>query len=190
HVAPTGRGPRPVRAPLGDVATGAGAVWLPRASSVLRLDERTGRVRTLATGPLRLGGFQHDLAAGDDALWALGYQSRTRSKLVRFDPHTGGRTGTASLPGIADAPVVNPLAPRHPAPAVGGPELLPPRERDRARDGLDRRRPVRLVLRHLPGRLDPQAEEVANLADLRADTQRPVRQLLRLDQGGLPERVL
>ena len=84
--------------------------WLPRTSSVLRLDERTGRVRTLATGPLRLGGFQHDLAAGDDALWALGYQSRTRSKLLRFDPLTGRRTGTASLPGIADALVVKPHA--------------------------------------------------------------------------------
>src|SRR5919197_2561099 len=68
HIDPAGRVHRVLRAPLGDVVTGAGAVWLPRASSVLRLDERTGRVRTLATGPLRLGGFQHDLAAGDDAL--------------------------------------------------------------------------------------------------------------------------
>src|SRR5919198_264695 len=76
---------------------GAGAVWLPRARSVLRLDERTGRVRILATGPLRLGGFQHDLAAGDGALWALQYVSRARSKLVRYDPRTGRRTSSARL---------------------------------------------------------------------------------------------
>lgn len=110
HIDPAGRVHRVLRAPLGDVATGAGAVWLPRSSSVLRLDERTGRVRTLATGPLRLGGFQHDLAVGDDALWTLGYQSRTRSKLLRYDLHTGRRTGTARLPGIADALVVEPHA--------------------------------------------------------------------------------
>jgi len=110
HIDPTGRVHRVVRAPLGDVVSGAGAVWLPRASSVLRLDERTGRVRTLATGLLRLGGFQHDLAAGDGALWALGYQSHTRSKLVRYDLDTGRRTGIASLPGIADAIVVKPHA--------------------------------------------------------------------------------
>jgi hypothetical protein len=105
-----GRVHRVLRAPLGDVATGAGAVWLPRARSVLRLDERTGRVRILATGPLRLGGFQHDLAAGDGALWALQYVSRARSKLVRYDPRTGRRTSSARLPGIADAVVVRPGA--------------------------------------------------------------------------------
>jgi hypothetical protein len=110
RIDPAGRVHRVVRAPLGDVVTGAGAVWLPRSSSVLRLDERTGRVRTLPTGPLRLAGFQHDLAAGDGALWALGYQSRTRSKLVRYDLRTGRRTGTARLPGIADALVVKPNA--------------------------------------------------------------------------------
>ncbi len=104
-----GRVHRVVRAPLGDVATGAGAAWLPRASSVLRIDERTGRVRTLATGPLRLGGFQHDLAAGDGALWALQHNNR-RSTLVRFDPHSGRSRGRASLPGIADALVVRPEA--------------------------------------------------------------------------------
>jgi hypothetical protein len=110
HIDPTGRVHHVVRSPLGDVVTGAGAVWLPRASSVLRVDERTGRVRTLATGPLRLGGFQHDLAAGYGALWALRYVSRARSELVRYDPRTGRRTGSASLPGIADAIVVRPGA--------------------------------------------------------------------------------
>src|SRR5919197_4797708 len=105
-----GRVHRVLRAPLGDVATGAGAVWLPRARSVLRLDERTGRVRILATGRLALGGFQHDIAVGDGALWALHNGSRTRAELVRYDLRTGRRTGSASLPGIADAVVVRPGA--------------------------------------------------------------------------------
>jgi hypothetical protein len=110
RIDPAGRLHRVVRAPLGDLATGARAVWLPRARSVLRLDERTGRVRTLATGPLRLGGFQHDLAVGEGALWALRYRSRTRSELVRYDLRTGRRTASSSLPGIADALVVRPGA--------------------------------------------------------------------------------
>jgi hypothetical protein len=107
---PAGRGRRVVRAPLGDVATGAGAVWLPRATSVLRIDEQTGEVRTLATGRLGLGGFQHDLAVGAGALWALRSTGRTRSTLLRIDLRTGRTTGTASLPGIADALVVRPHA--------------------------------------------------------------------------------
>jgi hypothetical protein len=110
RIDPAGRLQRVLRAPLGDVATGGGAVWLPRARSVLRLDERTGRVRIIPTGPLRLGGFQHDLAVGEGALWALRYRSRTRSELVRYDVRTGRRTGTTSLPAIADALVVRPGA--------------------------------------------------------------------------------
>src|SRR5207244_3224188 len=71
QITPDGRVRRVARAPLGDVATGADAVWLPAERSVLRVDERTGRLRRLATGHLRLGGYQHDLAAGNGALWAL-----------------------------------------------------------------------------------------------------------------------
>lgn len=110
RIDPAGRVRRIVRARLGDVATGAGAVWLPRARSVLRIDERTGRVRTLRTGRLGLGGFQHDLAAGDNALWIVRSTSRTRSRLVRFDLRTGRSTGSASLQGLADALVVKPHA--------------------------------------------------------------------------------
>jgi hypothetical protein len=107
---PAGRMHRVLRGVFDGVAVGPGAVWLPRATSVLRLDERAGGVRTLATGRLRLGGFQHDLAAGDGALWALRYESRTRSVLVRLDAHSGLSTRSASLPGIADALVVTPRA--------------------------------------------------------------------------------
>ena len=107
---PAGRLHRVVRGAFGGVATGSGAVWLPRASSVLRIDERTGRVATLETGRLGLGGFQHDLAAGDNVLWALRYESRTRSTLVRIDLGNGHTTGSVSLPGIANALVVRPHA--------------------------------------------------------------------------------
>ena len=106
HIDNTGRVQRVLHAPVGDVATGAGAVWLPETTSVLRIDERDGRVQRLATGRLSLGGFQHDLAAGDNALWALNDSSRSHSRLDRFDPRTGRVTGSVSVPGIADAVVV------------------------------------------------------------------------------------
>jgi hypothetical protein len=99
-----------VRARLGDVSIGAGAVWLPQASSVLRIDERTREVRRIPTGRLGGGGFQHDLAADGRRLWALRYVSRARSELVRYDSRTGRRTGRARLRGIADALVVGPSA--------------------------------------------------------------------------------
>jgi len=110
RIDPAGPVRRIVRAPLGDVSTGDGAVWLPREASVLRIDERTGAMLTLVTGRLRLGGFQHDLAAGDGSLWALGTRSRTRSTLLRLDPRSGRTTGSATLPGIADALAVQPNA--------------------------------------------------------------------------------
>lgn len=111
HVDDAGRVHRVVQAPLGDVATGDGAVWLPRETSVLRVDERTGRISTLATGRLRPGGFQHDLGAGDGSLWLL-QQSSTgrRARLLRFDERTGRRTGSVRLDGIGDALVVQPDA--------------------------------------------------------------------------------
>jgi hypothetical protein len=110
HIDLAGRIHRVTRAQLGDVSTGAGAVWLPQASSVLRIDEHTGQTRTLHTGPLRLGGFQHDLAAGDRALWALTDPGRARTTLDRFDLRTGRRTGRTTVPGIADALIVKPNA--------------------------------------------------------------------------------
>lgn len=61
HIDPAGHLHHVVRAPLGDLSAAAGAVWLPETSSVLRIDERTGRATALRTGRLRLGGFQHDL---------------------------------------------------------------------------------------------------------------------------------
>ena len=100
-----GRVHRIVRASLGDVTAGAGAVWLPQPRSVLRIDESTGRVRSIATGRLGLDGYQHDLAAGGNALWALRSTSRTRSTLVRLDARTGRRTGTTSVAGHATAVV-------------------------------------------------------------------------------------
>jgi hypothetical protein len=99
-----------VRAPLGDVGTGDGAVWLPRATSVLRIDQRTGEIRTIVTGRLLLGGFQHDLGAGDGALWLLQQSFDRRARLVRVDERTGRRTGSVEVDGIADALVVQPHA--------------------------------------------------------------------------------
>jgi hypothetical protein len=110
HIDPSGHIHRVVRARLGDVSTGRGAVWLPQATSVLRVDEHTGRIRAIRTGRLRLGGFQHDLAAGDGVLWALTDAGRSRTTLERFDLRTGRRTGRVDVAGIADALVVKPDA--------------------------------------------------------------------------------
>jgi hypothetical protein len=106
RIDPAGRVHRVVRAALADVATGAGAVWLPRERSVVRIDERTGRVRRLRTDRLRLGGFQHDLGVGDSALWAVSGSVGGRSRLVRIDIRTGRSTGSVSLEGVANAIVV------------------------------------------------------------------------------------
>ena len=110
HIDLTGRIHHILRAQLGDVSTGDGAVWLPQADSVLRIDEHTAKERTLHTGRLQLGGFQHDLAAGDGALWALDHGNRSHTRLHRFDPRTGRSTATLDVPGIADALTINPHA--------------------------------------------------------------------------------
>lgn len=100
HIDTAGRVHIVLRGALGDVATGGGAVWLPRATSILRVDEATGRVTTLRTGRLRLGGFQHDVAYGDGALWTL---ETLTPALQRRDPRTGRLLGTVALPAIPDA---------------------------------------------------------------------------------------
>ncbi len=110
RIDPAGRLHRVLRTPGEGVATGAGAVWLSRAASLRRLDERTGTLRTLATGRLGLGGFQHDVAAGDGAVWVLRHESRARTTLLRIDGQSGRTTGRASLSGNADAVVVTPRA--------------------------------------------------------------------------------
>lgn len=71
HIDPSGHLHRALQARFEDVATGAGAVWLAETKQVLRIDERTGQRRSISTGTLRLGGFQHDLAASTDALYFL-----------------------------------------------------------------------------------------------------------------------
>jgi hypothetical protein len=112
RIDPAGAVHRVVRAPNGDVATGGGAAWLPRQTSVLRVDEASGRVRTIASGRLALSGLQHDLAAGDGALWALSRPITEPgvSTLVRLDPLTGHSTGRVRFPGAAQAVVVRPGA--------------------------------------------------------------------------------
>jgi hypothetical protein len=109
HIDPRGRVHQVLRARLGDVTTGDGAVWLPQARSILRIDERTGLTRTFHTGQLRLGGFQHDLAVGDGALWALSNRG-AHATLLRIDQRSGRRTGHIDIPGIADALIVKPRA--------------------------------------------------------------------------------
>jgi len=106
HIDPAGRVHRVLQAQLGDVSTGAGAAWLPQATTVLRIDEHSGTIRTLHTGRLRLGGFQHDLAAGAGALWAVSDAGRAHSTLERFDLPSGRLTGRLDVPGIADALIV------------------------------------------------------------------------------------
>jgi len=106
HIDPAGHVHRVVRAQLGDVSTGSDAVWLPQAASVIRVDEHSGQIRTLHTGRLRLGGFQHDLAAGDGALWAINDAGRSHTTLERFNLQTGARIASVRVPGIADALVV------------------------------------------------------------------------------------
>ena len=112
HIDPSGRLHRALRAPFGDVATGAGAVWLAETAKVLRVDERNGKTRSISTGTLRLGGFQHDLAATSDALYLLqhSYTGATTSRVVKIDLRTGSVTRSPLIVGIADAVVVSPHA--------------------------------------------------------------------------------
>jgi hypothetical protein len=108
HIDPSGRLHRALRAPFGDVAAGGGALWLAENDQVLRIDERTGKTRSIATGPLRLGGFQHDLAATASALYLLqhSYTGSSVSRLVRIDLQSRSVTRSVPLVGIADAVVV------------------------------------------------------------------------------------
>ena len=93
-------------AEIGGVTAGAGAIWMPRAMSVLRFDERTTQVQSFATGDLRLGGFPHDIAVDGNELWVLGHTKRGQSVLSRFDIQTKSRTGRVTLPGNANAVAV------------------------------------------------------------------------------------
>lgn len=108
HIDTSGQLHRALQAPFGDVATGAGAVWLAERTSVLRIDERTGQTRSIPTGTLRLGGFQHDLAATTSALYFLqqSYTQPSTSRLVRIDLRTGSVARSATITGVADAVVV------------------------------------------------------------------------------------
>jgi hypothetical protein len=112
HIDPSGHLHRALRAPFGAIATGAGAVWLAERTSVVRIDELTGRARTIPTGTLRLGGFQHDIAAGSDALYLLQhtYNGPSESQLERIDLRTGAVTRSDPIAGIADAVVATPHA--------------------------------------------------------------------------------
>ena len=111
HIDRAGRLRLALRAPFGDVATGEDAVWLAPAGAVTRLDEHTGRVTTLATERLRLGGFQHDLAVGDRALWTIELRDGAGwSTLDRRDPRTGAVQRRVRIRGLAEAIAVTPAA--------------------------------------------------------------------------------
>jgi hypothetical protein len=92
-----------LHAQMGDLATGGGAVWLPLAASILRIDERTGSVYRFRTGRLDTGGFQHVIAVGAGALWMVQQDTRHRSLLVQRSLVTGHVLHAVALPGIADA---------------------------------------------------------------------------------------
>jgi hypothetical protein len=108
HIDPAGRLHRVLSAPLGSIAVGAGAVWVSGATSVLRVDERTGQVRRIRTGHLAVGGFQHDLAVRGNALWVLVHplNGERASTLLRIDARSGRTTGRVAVPGIANAVVI------------------------------------------------------------------------------------
>ena len=103
HIDRRGRVHTVLHAQMGDVATAAGAAWLPQPTAILRVDERTGKVQTLHTNRLRLGGFQHDLAVGEGALWTLQQSTRYRSLLVKPSLGTGRVIRAVALPGISHA---------------------------------------------------------------------------------------
>jgi DNA-binding beta-propeller fold protein YncE len=90
---------------FGDVTAGGGAVWVALRDSIVRVDERTGATRVLRTGPLHLGGFQHDVAVTDDALWTL---DSLRPRLEKRDLRTGRLVASARLPAVPDAVVPKP----------------------------------------------------------------------------------
>jgi hypothetical protein len=111
HIDPQGRERLALRASFADLATGDGSVWLAQERSIVRFDERSGRTHTLRTGPLRLGGFQHDIAVGDGALWTLRVATDSGvSWLERRDLGTGRLTGRARVPPVADAIAVTATA--------------------------------------------------------------------------------
>lgn len=105
HIDPRGRRNVIEGIAFGDVATGEGSVWVARGRSIVRVDERSGTMTTLTTGPLHPGGFQHDLAVGDGALWIL---DALRPSIQRRDLHTGRLLRSTPLPGIPDAVVARP----------------------------------------------------------------------------------
>lgn len=110
HIDQVGNLHRVGRARLGDITTGAGAVWLPQQTTIVRIDEHTGHTRTLHTATLRLGGFQHDLVADAHDLYAVGGRNRNHSTLLRIDPASGHTTGATTIPGIADSLALTPRA--------------------------------------------------------------------------------
>jgi len=105
HADPAGRLRVVLHTQLGDVATGGGAVWLPGAATITRVDEHTLATRVLRTGRLRLGGFQHDVAVGAGALWTL---DMLTPALQRRDAATGKLERSVRLPDLADAVVATP----------------------------------------------------------------------------------
>lgn len=110
HVDRSGRLRVAARVPFGDVATGVGSVWVGLRDSVIRVDERSGRTRTLATERLRLGGFQHDLAVGDGRLWTLRVDGGARSALEERRLDDGRVLRTKRIVGMAKALAVRPDA--------------------------------------------------------------------------------
>ena len=105
HIDAHGRLRVAARVPFGDVAAGAGEVWLGLRSELVRVDETTGAVRTFSRTRLDLGGFQHDLAVGDGYLWTLG-----TGAVERRDLRTGRVVAAVRVPRIADAVAVSPNA--------------------------------------------------------------------------------
>jgi DNA-binding beta-propeller fold protein YncE len=116
HIDPAGRLHAIPGVGFGDVATGERSVWVATLDTIVRVDERTGAKQILHTGPLRLGGFQHDLVVAGGSLWTL---AALHPSLQRRDLRTGRVTGSVPLPGIPDAVVPTPdgiwvaVAPSH-----------------------------------------------------------------------------
>jgi len=95
-----------VRAPLDDVAVGAGAVWAisGRAASVFEIDLQGRAVTTRIRVVNRLGAtapFPVAVAVGEGSVWVLNRNTQTVS---RIDPALGGVTATIPL-GIGRNPI-------------------------------------------------------------------------------------
>jgi streptogramin lyase len=82
-----GAGQEALPQPVFEVATGAGHVWITRGNKVLRIDPRTGEIRTIAVSR------PQGLEVGAGSAWV----TQLNEHLLRFDANTGRKTADEDL---------------------------------------------------------------------------------------------